>query len=202
MALFQTCCRPCASALVVKSQTPAMEESGGRWDRLACRVIPLWLQVGVFIARLPANLDRQALDTLLCRLQTKPRARVDSRRRALRRLARLGRRWLRLPWLRQRNNCYVRAFVQYRFLDTGGEQIRYHIGVEPPRHAGDRLRGHAWVSIGGEEIDPPDPWIRARMVPLLDYPALEGDADRRDAGSRALETLPEELPLDSGQGAR
>jgi len=174
-----------------------------KWREVARRVTPLWLQVGAFIARLPSDLDRQALDSMLLRLQRLPREGNESQRRALKRLRRIARRWLRLPWLRRRNNCYVRAFVQYRFLDTGGKPIRYHIGVEPPRHPGDRLRGHAWISVGGEAIDPPDERTRARMVPLLDYPPLDADGMVAGgaSGARALEALPEELPLDAGERA-
>ena len=70
-----------------------------------------------------------------------------------RRIARLRRLVLRVPGLRARNTCYMRALTMYRFLDAGDATVRFHVGVEERDDPAVRLHGHAWVSVDGVVIE-------------------------------------------------
>lgn len=51
-----------------------------------------------------------------------------------------------------RNTCYMRSMTLYRFLDAPSRQLRLHLGIERRSNLAERLRGHAWVSLGGRII--------------------------------------------------
>ncbi len=71
--------------------------------------------------------------------------------------------------------CYVRALTLYRFLDPGAALLRIHFGVEPGVDAADRLRGHAWISVGGDIFETPDPVRAGRVREIYGHPP-EGSA--------------------------
>jgi hypothetical protein len=58
--------------------------------------------------------------------------------------------------LRARDTCYLRAFTLYRFLEAGEAPVGIHFGIERPRQGGDRLRGHAWVTVDGQLLEGPE----------------------------------------------
>jgi hypothetical protein len=77
---------------------------------------------------------------------------------------------LRRRWFAAANTCYMRALVLYRFLDPGKAHIRIHFVVEPPQHAQDRWRGHAWVTLDGQVIETPDPPPAGECREIYVYP--------------------------------
>ena len=74
--------------------------------------------------------------------------------------------WLRLPFLRARNTCYLRAFTLYRFLDAGDRRVGIHFGIQPPAQPGDRLRGHAWVTVDGLLLEGPEEVARGGILEI------------------------------------
>ncbi len=155
--------------------------SAGRWSplRLSRRAREVFhtpedvrfsLQLAHFIWRLPVWIDRQPLPTLLERLHAAPRPPAADLRSSVARIDRLSRPWFSIVF-RDRNTCYVRSLMFCRFADACGPTLRIHFLVEPRRAAGDRLRGHAWVSAGGEFCEAPEPELLARARRLYTYPA-------------------------------
>ncbi|HZQ09390.1 MAG TPA: lasso peptide biosynthesis protein [Anaerolineae bacterium] len=145
------------------------------WKR-AARIIRepadilLSLQLGYFIWRVPAWLDRMPLPQLLQALQSAPPPPSSSFDASLERIQRLIRPWFKLPMFRNRNTCYLRSLLFYRFLDPHDKSKRIHFVVEPSRAPGARLHGHAWVTIGDQLIEPPLPDILARTQSIYTYP--------------------------------
>jgi hypothetical protein len=131
------------------------------------------LQLALFIWRLPNWLDRQPLPALLDQLHGAPRPAAADLRASVERIDRLSRPWF-ATFFRSRNTCYVRSLMFCRFADAGGPVLRIHFLVEPRRAAGDRLRGHAWVSAGAEFCEPPQPELLAKATRFYTYPA-DGD---------------------------
>ena len=151
-------------------------------------MIPLWLQIGIFIWRLPGALERQPLQVFLAGQGAGSRVRGRDVGAAVNRIIRIRRRWLRLgPWKR-RNTCYTRALVMYRFLDARGGDLRFHLGTEPARSAGANIHGHAWVSLDGRILEPLPVEIVGRVSTLYAYPPRAGEA----SGGAALEGLAKE----------
>jgi hypothetical protein len=155
--------------------------SAGRWGplRLSRRVREVFrtpedvrfsLQLAHFIWRLPAWVDRQPLPVLLESLHAAPRPPAADLRSSVARIDRLSRPWFETVF-RARNTCYVRSLMFCRFADACGPVLRIHFLVEPRRATGDRLRGHAWVSAGGELCEAPEPEILARAKRFYTYPA-------------------------------
>jgi hypothetical protein len=128
------------------------------------RDIPLALRVGWFLLRAPADLDGHDLRAFLDRMRDAPRPRAADLRQGMQRVVRVRRACLSLPLLRRRDTCYLRALILYRFLDGGGQQVMVHFGVEPPRAPGERLHGHAWVTVDGELLEGPPDADLARVV--------------------------------------
>ena len=122
-----------------------------RMRRLVARPgdVPLALRIGWFVVRAPADLARTNLPEFLARLRDSPRPPADDLAAGKERVRRLTRAWLRLPVLRRRNTCYIRALTLYRFLDPCGREVRLHLGIEEPDGASGTPRGHAWVSVDG-----------------------------------------------------
>lgn len=158
--------------------------TAGRWNplRLWRRLrevfrspedVRLSLQLAHFIWRLPNWVDRQPLPALLEKLRAAPRPPAADLRSSVERIDRLSRPWF-ATLFRARNTCYVRSLMFCRFADACGHVLRIHLLVEPRREAGDRLRGHAWVSAGAEFCEAPEPEILARAKRFYTYPAEDG----------------------------
>ena len=164
--------------------------TAGRWNpfRVARRVretfhsgadIALSLRIGHLIWRLPALVDRYAWTALLAQLLAAPRPRAGDLRSSVRRIDRLSRPWF-ATLFRARDNCYVRSLMFCRFADPCGQVLRIHFLVEPRRATGERLRGHAWVTAGGEFCETPEAEILARAKSFYTYPP-ENEAPRDGA---------------------
>jgi len=139
-------------------------------------MIPLWMQIGTFIWRLPQALERQPLDTFLAELDGGARVLGKNVGAAVNRIVRIRRRWLRLgPW-KKRNTCYTRALVLFRYLDPQGGELRFHLGTEPSRAAGANIHGHAWVSLDGRVLEPLPEEIAGRVCELYVFPPRPGEA--------------------------
>jgi hypothetical protein len=134
--------------------------------------ITLALQLGYFIWRVPDWLDRMPLPQLLNRLASASPPASSDIDTSLERVKRLSRLWFKLPMLRNRNTCYLRALMFFRFLDPQTRPMHIHFVVEPGRTPGERLRGRAWVTIGETLIDPPPEPILARTRSIYSYPPL------------------------------
>jgi len=131
--------------------------------------VALAVRIGVFLIVMPRRLETRPLDGVLSEIE---RARSSSRGEAndVARISRLRQAWLASPLLRERNTCYVRAITLYRFLDAGGGKMRIHFGLEPGTDPGNRLRGHAWVTLDDELLEAPEPVLAGRVSELYVYP--------------------------------
>ncbi len=141
-----------------------------RYRAFVRRPDDLWLalQIGYFMWRVPALLRRRNLRSFLADLRECRRPAAPSIEQSQERIARLRALNLRLPFLRSRDNCYVRALTLYRFLDAGDQPVKIHFGIEEQPNPHERLRGHAWISVGGQHFDAPDEIfnVRIKEVPL------------------------------------
>jgi len=133
----------------------------------------LSLQLAHFIWRVPDWVERQRLPALLEKLHAAPRPAAADLRSSIERIDRLSRPWF-ATLFRAHNTCYVRSLMFCRFADARGQVLRIHFVVEPRREAGDRLRGHAWVSAGAELYEAPKPEILARAKRIYTYPTEDG----------------------------
>jgi hypothetical protein len=138
--------------------------------------LPLWLAVGHFIARAPARLARTELPVFLARVAAQPRDGAGFSR-----IARLTRRWLRLPALRSRNTCYLRSLVLFRFVNPNGGDLALHFGVDEPRETNGRLHGHAWVSLNGQALNPPETLAAGRLKEIYRFSTLTGGSSASGA---------------------
>jgi len=136
----------------------------------------LWLaiQIACFMWRVPGMLRRKDLRSFLTHLRDSRRPPACTVERSQERIVRLRALCLRLPFLRSRDNCYVRALTVYRFLETGGQPVQIHFGIEEQSDPRERLRGHAWISVAGEFFDAPAEVFKARIreVPLTPADAV------------------------------
>jgi len=146
-----------------------------RWRRAIQRPgdIALALKIGRFIRRVPNDLDPIALPELLAKLRAAPRPAARDLAADLQRINRLQNAWLRLPFFRSRDNCYLRTFTFYRFLDPGGSDMRVHFVVEPAERKGERLKGHAWVTVDGRVVVGLPPGLGERARPIYTFPPDE-----------------------------
>lgn len=127
------------------------------------------VRIGWFVLRLPAHVERSHLTGFLTRLEAAPRPTARDPWLGAERIARLRHPWLRLPGLRSRDTCYVRALTMYRFLDCGTHEMQLRVGVEWFDHPGGVLRGHAWVELDGSVLEGPpeaDAHDRLNLVEL------------------------------------
>ncbi|MGD0251689.1 MAG: lasso peptide biosynthesis protein [Verrucomicrobiota bacterium] len=138
--------------------------------------LPLWLAVGHFILRAPARLARTELPVFLARIAAQPRNGSNFPR-----IDRLTRRWLRLPLMRARDTCYLRSLVLFRFVDSNGGDLCLHFGVDEPRDAGERLHGHAWVSLNGQALNPPGTLGEGRLKEIYRFSTLTGGSSTSGA---------------------
>jgi len=111
--------------------------------------IPFAVRVGWFLCSAPSSLERRDLTAFLHRLRRRRRPRAHDVAADYERIARLRTPWLRLPGLRARNTCYLRALTLYRFLDARDASVKLHLGVEERVDRNERLHGHAWVTVDG-----------------------------------------------------
>jgi hypothetical protein len=151
--------------------------------------LPLWLAVGHFIVRAPARLARTELPVFLARLAAQPRGGSDFQR-----VARLIRRWLRLPGLRSRDTCYLRSLVLFRFVDANGSDLCLHFGVDESRNTAERLHGHAWVSLDGRALNPPGTLAEGRLKEIYRFSTLTGGASTSAAALAAAMLRSGEAP--------
>jgi hypothetical protein len=128
----------------------------------------LALSIATFMWRAPGMLRRRNLRVFLRRLRELPRPSAPDAAASLERIQRLRGLCLRLPGMRSRDNCYVRALTLYRFLDARDRAVSVHFGIEEKEDPRERLRGHAWVSLDGELFEgPPDViFTNIKEVPL------------------------------------
>ncbi len=132
-----------------------------------------WLvRIGWFLVRLPAEVGNAHLTEFLDRTAAAARPAAGGSSdadvaAAADRVVRLRTPLLKLPWLRQRNTCYVRALTLLRFLDARGRDVRFNIAAEWFDKPGGVLRGHAWITVNGEIVDgPPEVDSHDRLQPI------------------------------------
>ena len=138
--------------------------------------LPLWLAVGHFILRAPARLARTELPVFLARIAAQPRGDADFLR-----IARIYRRWLRLPGLRSRNTCYFRSLLQFRFMNPGNRDLCLHFGVDEATASDTRPHGHAWVSLDGVAWNAPDTLAEGRLKEIYHFSTLTGGSSTSGA---------------------
>jgi transglutaminase superfamily protein len=143
----------------------------GFWQRFSTIVrkpsdMPLAIKMGLFMCRAPINLEKASLPDFLATLRARSRPAADDMHVSMERIVRLRTAWLRLPFLRARNTCYLRAFTLYRFLDAGDRTVGIHFGIQPPAQPGDRLRGHAWVTVDGRLLEGPEEVARGGILEI------------------------------------
>ncbi len=145
----------------------------GLWQRTR-RIIRQPSDVGLalhicwFMWRAPSLLRESNLRTFLAGLRGLSRPAATDALASRERILRLRALCLRVPLLRSRDNCYIRAFTLYRFLETGDHPVTIHFGIEEDPDPRKRLRGHAWVSVDGHFFEgPPEAQsARIKLVPL------------------------------------
>lgn len=135
------------------------------------RNVYLALHIGLFIMSAHRRMARQTLPEFIAGLRRRsfPSApRVSSER-----VVRIRNAWLRQPWLRKCDTCYVRAMTLYRFLDAPDQRVRLHLGIEKRERTDERLRGHAWVSLDERMLEGPEAVARGR-IREIPVPAAAG----------------------------
>jgi hypothetical protein len=131
--------------------------------------VPWLIRIGWFVLRLPRDVERSHLEELLSKHERGRRPSAPDPRAGADRIARLRQPWLRVPGLRSRDTCYVRALTLYRFLDPGSHDVQLRVGVEWFDKPGGVLRGHAWVTLDGAVLEGPpeaDAHDRLQLVEL------------------------------------
>ncbi|MGA3163868.1 MAG: lasso peptide biosynthesis protein [Verrucomicrobiota bacterium] len=137
---------------------------------------PLWLAVGHFILRAPVRLERMDLPSFLSRVAAQPRGDADFLR-----VARIYRRWLRLPGLRSRNTCYFRSLLQFRFMNPQNRDLCLHFGVDETTTSDTRQHGHAWVSLDGVAWNAPGTMAEGRLREIYRFSTLTGGSSTSGA---------------------
>jgi hypothetical protein len=141
-------------------------------------------RIGWFVLRLPDDVERSHLGEFLDRIKSAPRPASRSPHESAERIVRLRQPWLRVPVLRSRDTCYVRALTLYRFLDARDHDARLHVGAEWHDRPGGVLHGHAWVTLDGQILEGPpeaDAHDRLQLISLTkEAPTRE---DRAVSGS-------------------
>lgn len=128
------------------------------------RDLALAVAMAAFVVRLPHALAKTDLPMYLETLRRMRRGRAP-----LERVLRVRAAVLRV--LRRSDTCYARAFALYRFLDVAPGALELRLGLEPARHAGDRLRGHAWVLLDNALLEGPGDAIVQRSRDIVIQPA-------------------------------
>jgi hypothetical protein len=120
--------------------------------------VALLLRVGVFVARAPKLVEQYSVRDLLAALRSMRGKCEDPQR-----IIRMRKYWLCRPQFSSHDTCYIRALTLYRFLETNGEPIGLHLGVEHREHRDARLHGHAWVSLGDRILEGPPAALEGRL---------------------------------------
>jgi glycosyltransferase involved in cell wall biosynthesis len=131
--------------------------------------IVLAMRIGYFLWRAPYALARTHVHEYLSALERERRRKRDPRplERQLALIERTRRLWLRMPFFRNRDSCYLRSLTLYRFLDVGEEPMHLHFAVEERDDARERRRAHVWISVAGKTYEgPPQTTARLREVTL------------------------------------
>jgi hypothetical protein len=134
--------------------------------------VPLAIKIGYFVLIVPSKLAKADLPRFLRGVGESKRPSADDVKTAVERIIRLRSLWLWLPMLSSRNTCYVRALTMYRFLDSEKSDVRIHFGVEPGINPNDRMKGHAWVTVDGRIIEPPEPVLSGRVKTIYSHPPV------------------------------
>jgi len=121
----------------------------------------LAMHIGLFIVCARRRLARQSLPQFIATLRHRGFMRVP--RASSERIVGFRSWWLRLPALQKCDTCYVRAMTLYRFLDAPDRDLQLHIGIEKRESDGERLRGHAWVSLADAVIEGPAAVLEGRI---------------------------------------
>jgi hypothetical protein len=121
----------------------------------------LALNIGVFILSAHRRLARQSVPRFISGLRRNGIVRIPRAPRE--RIVRFRNWWLQKPALRKCDTCYVRAMTLYRFLDAPDCDLALHIGIETRENTNERLRGHAWISLGGELLEGPQAVAQGRI---------------------------------------
>lgn len=145
-----------------------------RYRTIVCQPGDLWLalRIGWFFWTAAGALERRDMPAFLDHLRSAPRSTTTDIRAGIERIVRLRQPWTRWSLLRNRNTCYTRALVLYRFLDPGPRPMRIHFGVEAGMDPDDRLHGHAWVTVDGEIIEAPEPVRQGRVREIYAHPRV------------------------------
>jgi glycosyltransferase involved in cell wall biosynthesis len=129
--------------------------------------LPLFVRIGWFMLRLPADVERTHFGAFQETLRTAPRPRARDPWTARDRIARLRDPWLRRRGMAGRDNCYIRAITLVRFVDPGEHTVALRVGAEWYDRPGGVLRGHAWVTVDGEILEgPPETAEHGRLQEL------------------------------------
>lgn len=120
--------------------------------------IVLLLRVGIFVARAPKLVEQYAVRDLLSTLRGMRGKCADPQR-----IMRMRTYWLCRARYRSHDTCYIRALTLYRFLETNGEPIGLHLGIEHREDRDARLHGHAWVSLGDRILEGPPAALEGRI---------------------------------------
>lgn len=155
--------------------------------------IGLTLRIGWFVWRLPHRLRKEPLPQLLDAIRAAGRPPAADVASGLERIIRLRTPWLRRYRFGTHNTCYVRALSLYRFLDAGERDLRIHFVVEPARTPGERIRGHAWITVDNQIIEEPER-LRAegRTHEVYSHPPRSPDYDGAPLGPAATAAVTEE----------
>jgi hypothetical protein len=132
--------------------------------------VVLALRIAQFLWSVPGNLDQTNLPSFLSRVRGAPRPPAPDVRAGVERIMRLRQPWLRLSAFGNRNTCYIRALTLYRFLDAGQAPMHIHFGVERGAIPDSKLGGHAWITVGGEIFEAPDPVVQGRVREIYSHP--------------------------------
>lgn len=127
-------------------------------------------RIGLFLVTVPRRMQQRSLSDLLAGLDAAHSQSPSDPQNQVERISRLRQAWLASPLMSARNTCYVRALTLYTFLDPGADEKRIHFGVESGMDEGDRIHGHAWVTLGGKLLEPPEPVLAGRVRELYSYP--------------------------------
>jgi len=127
-------------------------------------------KIGLFLMTVPRRMQRKSLSDLLIDLESTGSQTARDAQSQVERISRLRQAWLASPLMSSRNTCYVRALTLYTFLDAPANDKRIHFGVESGTDEGDRIHGHAWVTLGDKLLEPPEPVLAGRVRELYSYP--------------------------------
>jgi hypothetical protein len=136
--------------------------------------VALAARLGLFLWRAPHELASRHLHDYLRELEQQRRrvARTRPRDAQLARIERIRQAWLRMPFFRTRDSCYLRSLTLYRFWNAGDEPMHLHFGVEERTVARSRRHAHVWISVGAQTFEGPPPDAgRLREVTLSEMPA-------------------------------